>query len=71
MAADLFPDAPRFVSIDDQIACVERELGYRRHVYPRRVAAKQMTQDLADRELARMSAVLETLCRVKVAGRVD
>lgn len=61
---ELFPP-----SIDDQIACVERELGYRRHVYPRRIAAKQMTQALADKEIARMEAVLGTLQRVK-AGHV-
>lgn len=63
MANDLFPP-----SIDDQIACAERELGYRRHVYPRRVAAKQMTQDLADREMSRMEAILATLQRVKAQG---
>lgn len=62
MASDLFPP-----SLDDQIACAERELGYRRHVYPRRVAAKQMTQALADRETARMEAILATLQRVKGA----
>jgi hypothetical protein len=61
VAADLFPP-----SIDDQIACAERELKYRRHVYPRRIAAKQMTQALADREVARMEAILATLQRVKV-----
>lgn len=60
---DLFPP-----SIDDQIACTERELGYRRHVYPRRIAAKQMTQDLADREIGRMEAILATLKRVKSGG---
>lgn len=61
--ADLFPP-----TIDEQIACVERELGYRRRVYPRRVEARQMTQDLADREMARMEAVLATLQRVKAGG---
>lgn len=60
---ELFPP-----SIDDQIACAERELGYRRHVYPRRIAAKHMTQDLADREIGRMQAIIETLRRVKAGG---
>lgn len=63
--ADLFPDAPHAVSIDDQIACAERELGYRRHVYPRRVASKGMTQALADRETSRMEAILATLQQLK------
>lgn len=53
---DLFPP-----SLDDQIASVEREISYRERVYPRRVQANQMTQKLADRELGRMHAVLETL----------
>jgi hypothetical protein len=64
MANDLFPP-----SIDDQIACAERELGYRRHVYPRRVASKAMTQDLADREMARMEAIVLTLKMLKRAER--
>mgnify|MGYP001603284784 CR=1 FL=1 len=54
--ADLFPP-----TLDDQIQSVEREIGYRERVYPRRVAARQMTQALADREISRMRAVLETL----------
>ncbi len=53
---DLFPP-----NLDDQIASVEREIGYRERVYPRRVTAGQMTPALADRELSRMRAVLETL----------
>jgi hypothetical protein len=62
---DLFPDAPRSVSIDQQIACVERELGYRRHVYACRVADGKMTQAKADSEIAQMEAVLLTLRMVK------
>jgi len=52
-------------SLDDQVACVEREIGYRERVYPRRVTAGQMTPALADRELRRMRAVLETLRRFR------
>ncbi len=51
--------------IDEEIACIERELGYRRRVYPRRVAARQMTQANADREIERMEAVLARLKRIK------
>lgn len=61
---DLFPP-----SLDDLIACADREVGYRKHVYPRRVAAKQMTQELADREIARMTAIAERLRRDKSEGR--
>jgi hypothetical protein len=48
-------------SITDQIACIERELGMRRVVYPRRVAISSMTQKNADREIATMQCVLDTL----------
>ena len=58
--AELFPP-----SIEEQIACVEREIKYREHVYARRVSNKQMTQQLADREITRMKAVLNTLKKVR------
>lgn len=53
--------AVQLVPLADQIACIEREIGYRLRVYPRRVEDKKMTQQLADRELDRMRAVLATL----------
>ena len=52
-------------TVDEQISCVERELRYREHVYQRRVGEKKMSQALADREMARMKAVLATLLMVK------
>lgn len=55
--------AVQLVPLADQIACIEREIGYRLRVYPRRVEDKKMTQQLADRELDRMRAVLATLKR--------
>lgn len=64
------PVAPAPVSTDDQVECVRRELGYRRRVYPRRIAAGKMTQALADREIARMEAVLATLERVAEGERL-
>lgn len=56
-------------TIDDQIACVEREIRMRGSVYPRRVAAKQMSQATADRETAAMRAALQTLLWAKENGR--
>lgn len=53
---DLFP-----VTLDDQIACVEREIRMRERVYPHQVNLGRMNQEYADRELARMRAVLSTL----------
>lgn len=47
--------------LDALIECVERELAYRRHVYPRRVARRVMTQQLAERQIRLMNAVLKNL----------
>lgn len=49
------------IPLADQIACVKREVQMRRIVYPGRIAAKRMTQATADKEVARMEAVLRTL----------
>ncbi len=56
---DLFDD--RAVPLHVQIEAAERELRMRRNVYPRRVAEGKMTQALADREVAAMDAIVETL----------
>ncbi len=49
------------VPLRDQLACAEREVRMRERVYPRRVAAKAMTQAQADRELRAMAAIVGTL----------
>lgn len=48
-------------TLQDEIACVEREVKMREQVYPRLVARGSMKQDTADRELVLMKAVLVTL----------
>ena len=58
------------IQIDEQIKCVEREIGMREFVYPRRVADKRMTQKKADEETAAMRAVLETLREVQTKERL-
>lgn len=58
------------VPFADQIACVTRELGFRRRVYARRVEAGQMTQAKADLELRHMEAVLETVEKAATAERL-
>lgn len=58
--ADLFRP-----TLDYQIATVEREIRVRRSVYPRQVAARRMGQDYADREIAAMEAVRDTLVKLK------
>lgn len=45
----------------DQLAAVQREIGMRRKAYPRWVSLGRMTQQQADRSLAVMEAVRDTL----------
>jgi hypothetical protein len=39
--------------------CAQRELNYRRRVYPRQVMSMKMTRELADHELSTMAAIAE------------
>lgn len=48
-----------------QIACVERELRFREHVYPRRIDQHKMTPQQAREQIALMQAVLATLREVE------
>ena len=57
---DLFP-----ITIAEEIAELERELGMRRHVYPRLVGAGKMPQAKADRQIALMASAIESLHRLK------
>lgn len=57
---DLFTD-PRLGDLDEQIACLKREIGFRKRVYPRQVQKGIIKRADADRELATMQAVLVTL----------
>lgn len=53
------------ISLDEQIECIQRELALRKVVYSRQVHAGRMHQRIADLEMARMGAVLETLQKLK------
>lgn len=53
------------IPLEKQIEAVAREILMRRRVYPRWVAAKKMTQEKADYEIAAMEAVLVTLDGVR------
>ena len=59
LEGDMFSDEP--VPLEAQIACVEREIGFRLSVYERRVAANKMSLALAQREIRAMKAVKKTL----------
>lgn len=54
---DAFPP----VRLQDQLACLEREIRLRREVYPRWVQTGRMKQATADEELRRMTAVHGTV----------
>lgn len=58
------------ITIEDQIKAVEREISMRRRVYPNWVASKRMSQEKADKEIAAMEAVLETLKQVQQQSRL-
>lgn len=52
-------------SLDDQVAEVERELAVRRGVYPRLIAARRLSREAAERQMARLEAAAATLARVR------
>ena len=53
------------IALDDQIAEVKRELGMRRHVYPRFVDQKRMTPQQAAQRIALLEAVQDSLERLR------
>lgn len=59
--AELFDALPDQVSLADMIKEVKAEIGWREHVYSRRIVAKKMTQALANKKIAVMRAVLALL----------
>lgn len=62
-------DLPPTVRIEDQVACVEREIALRRNVYKKRVGAGKMKPEQARHELDAMRAVLHTLRTCENAAR--
>jgi hypothetical protein len=59
------PAQPVRVGIDEQIACVLRELSFREKVYPKWVAAGKVTKAAAEAQMIAMRSVLGTLKEVK------
>lgn len=53
------------ITLDEEIASVEREIALRERVYPRWVEQKKMSQEKADYEIAAMRSVAESLHRLK------
>jgi hypothetical protein len=54
-------EGPSGFNLNEQIACVAREVRMREMLYPKWVQAGRMAQATADRQLGCMKAVLGTL----------
>jgi hypothetical protein len=54
---------------DELVKCAEREVAYRRRVYPRLVADHRMSREQAGREIALMEAIAEELRGRDPAGK--
>ena len=59
------------VTILDQIAELKRELAVRQHVYSSWIRKGTMTQENADRQVARMKAALHTLLELQEEALYD
>ena len=68
--SDLFT-AERLGDIDAQLACVKREIGFRKRVYPRQISQGKITRADADREIATMQAVLGSLETLRLTEDVE
>lgn len=60
-SGELFQDVADEAQLEAEIACVRREVAYRRYVYPRRVGAGRMSPDSAREQIDLMQAVLNRL----------
>ncbi len=56
------------ITATDKRKCAERELAMRRGVYPRWVVKGRMKQEVADREIAIMEAIVEDYRRDESAA---
>lgn len=59
---------PADVPIEEQLACVEREIRMRERVYTRWVGTGRMSPETCDDEIVKMRAVRDTIARI-AAGR--
>jgi hypothetical protein len=61
--------APAFTATE-KLRAVERELGYRRKVFPRRVAAEQMTEQLAREQIAIFESIRDDYAALAAKERL-
>jgi hypothetical protein len=57
-------------SFETKRKCIERELGYRRRVYPKWVADKRMSQQFADEQIAIMEEIAADLRKMEEGERL-
>ncbi len=55
------------IPLAQQIACLKREIAMRQRVYPKWVESGRMKLDMAEREIATMTAALHTLMGLEAA----
>lgn len=56
------------ITLEDEIACVQREIRKRLEVYPKLVRRGTMTEDKAQHEIAVMTQVLKRLEAIRQPG---
>ena len=61
MTDDEIKIAAKAITLDQQIACLRREIAMRKNVYPKWIENKRMKQTQADHELAAMQACHDTI----------
>ena len=58
-------------TIAEQLACTRRELDMRRRVYPQWVRDGRMSRDAADREVATMASIVDTLQKLQYLAEIS
>lgn len=53
------------ITLDEQLACLRREIAMRKSVYPKWVTLGKMTEEKADREIEVMQSVLDLLIKIQ------
>ncbi len=59
------------MTLDDEIACIEREIAMRQSVYPRWIELNEMAEAKARHELNAMQAVLSRLLAIRAAQTAE
>jgi hypothetical protein len=58
-------------TVEEKIACLEREIRLRKKVYPNRVLTRRMSQKMAHREIELMQQILDDLLTRQEEEKTD